>query len=95
MTLRQRAGMAVCFSVLCSSGPASLANDPTEVRGEVLDLRPENPAPWGLRHLFAPLVSIIRGSDYMYSPTRHIAEFPSRKLTDCSVLYSRELANGV
>jgi len=68
MTLRQRAGMAVCFSVLCSSGPASLANDPTEVRGEVLDLRPENPAPWGLRHLFAPLVSIIRGSDYMYSP---------------------------
>ena len=39
--------------------------------GEVLDMSPESPASWGLRYLSAPLVSVVRGKDYMYA-TRQI-----------------------
>ncbi len=60
--------LAICLAVFCFSGPAVRTAETADAPGEVLDMRPENPAPWGLRHLSAPLVSIIRGSGYMYSP---------------------------
>jgi hypothetical protein len=68
MTRRLVFALAICPAVLCFSGSAAQAADAEAAPGEVLDMRPENPASWGLRHLSAPLVSIIRGSGYMYSP---------------------------
>ena len=31
-------------------------------------MSPETPAPWGLRYVSAPLISVLRGRDYMYAP---------------------------
>ena len=38
--------------------------DPPDL--EIIDMRPETPAPWSMRHLSAPIVSLLRGPSYMY-----------------------------
>ncbi len=50
-----------------SFAPISWPEDLAEPSGEVLDMSPQSPVPWGLRYLTAPLISIVRGSDYMYA----------------------------
>ncbi|MDE0884519.1 MAG: hypothetical protein OSB70_03180 [Myxococcota bacterium] len=37
---------------------------------EVLDMSPESRVSWSFRHLSAPLVSLVRGSDHMYAQRR-------------------------
>ena len=49
------------------SASISWSDGGAESAGELLDMSPESPAPWGLRYLSAPLVSVVRGSDYMYA----------------------------
>ena len=34
---------------------------------ETLDMRPDQPPSWSGRHLSAPIVSLFRGTDYMYA----------------------------
>jgi hypothetical protein len=57
----------VYFLAALSIASISWSDEGAESAGELLDMSPESPAPWGLRYLSAPLVSVVRGSDYMYS----------------------------
>ena len=65
----RRACRMILFSILMISLiPSSHSEEIPVDQGEVVDMSPESPAPWGLRHLSAPLVSIVRGTDHMYAP---------------------------
>ena len=68
MTPRLPTKIVACFVVLFALALPARAEEPDETRGEVLDMSPESRAPWGLRYLSAPLVSVVRGKDYMYAP---------------------------
>lgn len=67
MTLRRWREAGVYFLAALSIASISWSDEGAESAGELLDMSPESPAPWGLRYLSAPLVSVVRGSDYMYS----------------------------
>ena len=67
MTLHRGRKAALCFLVVLSIASISWSDEGAEPAGELLDMSPESPAPWGLRYLSAPLVSVVRGSDYMYA----------------------------
>ncbi len=41
------------------------AGEDSEV-GEIIDMSPDSPASWSPKYLLAPVISIFRGSDYMY-----------------------------
>ena len=63
----------VCFFLFgVSFAPLSWSEDFAEPPREVLDMSPQSPVAWGLRYLTAPLISVVRGSDYMYA-AREIA----------------------
>ena len=72
MTLHRWLLVGICLLFGSSSAPTSWSKDLAEPTGEILDMSPQSPMPWGLRYLTAPLVSVVRGSDYMYAP-REIA----------------------
>ena len=63
------------FLVVLSPWAAAFASeDSGDFSGEILDMSPESPAPWGLRYISAPLVSVLRGRDYMYAPREVMVE---------------------
>ena len=50
--------------------PVPAGEDPESPEREILDMSPESRAAWSLRYVFAPVVSLFRGTSYMYASRR-------------------------
>lgn len=74
MTPGQCCKVLLILVVLSPWASAFASEDSGDFSGEILDMSPESPAPWGLRYISAPLVSVLRGRDYMYAPREVMVE---------------------
>jgi hypothetical protein len=52
----------------------SLAAEVEEIPPDILDMSPDKPASWSLKYIAAPVVSIFRGTGYMYRPRELVVD---------------------
>lgn len=66
-----RVAVLLGWVVALGSAGAAWTDEPQQAPiSEVVDLSPDGPSSWSFRHLGAPVVSLFRGTKYMYSPRR-------------------------
>ena len=70
MFLRLRVALFSALALVLFAPSGAWAGDELGIQGEVVDMSPETPVSWSFRHLSAPLVSLVRGSDHMYAQRR-------------------------